>query len=163
MIQFQNETFTDISHLSGGQKSLVAFAFILAVQKCDPVPFYLLDEARFAITFFFKCDHESVIFFRSMPLSTLLTAAPSPKPSQTEPLGTPVNSINVIPCVPMTSLSFSDDDMSSSQFICTTFRPELVEVADNFLMVETAANQSSVVRRVSKGEALAFVRQTQTQ
>ena len=30
--------------LSGGQKSIVALAFIFAIQKCDPAPFYLFDE-----------------------------------------------------------------------------------------------------------------------
>ena len=49
MIQFQNETFTDISHLSGGQKSLVAMALIFAIQKCDPAPFYLFDEIDAAL------------------------------------------------------------------------------------------------------------------
>ena len=34
----------DMLQLSGGQKSLVALAFIFAIQKCDPAPFYLFDE-----------------------------------------------------------------------------------------------------------------------
>lgn len=34
----------DMQQLSGGQKTLVALAFILAIQKCDPAPFYLFDE-----------------------------------------------------------------------------------------------------------------------
>ena len=34
-----------ISSLSGGQKSLVAIAFIFALQRVDPAPFYILDEA----------------------------------------------------------------------------------------------------------------------
>lgn len=34
----------DMMQLSGGQKSLVALAFIFAIQKCDPAPFYLFDE-----------------------------------------------------------------------------------------------------------------------
>ena len=33
-----------ISSLSGGQKSLVALAFIFALQRVDPAPFYILDE-----------------------------------------------------------------------------------------------------------------------
>ena len=33
-----------IQQLSGGQKSLVALAFIFAIQQCDPAPFYLFDE-----------------------------------------------------------------------------------------------------------------------
>ena len=34
----------EMMQLSGGQKSLVALAFIFAIQKCDPAPFYLFDE-----------------------------------------------------------------------------------------------------------------------
>lgn len=33
-----------MQQLSGGQKALVALAFIFAIQRCDPAPFYLLDE-----------------------------------------------------------------------------------------------------------------------
>ena len=34
----------DIRYLSGGEKSQVAIAFILALQRYDPSPFYVLDE-----------------------------------------------------------------------------------------------------------------------
>ena len=34
----------NMEQLSGGQKTLVALAFILAIQRCDPAPFYLFDE-----------------------------------------------------------------------------------------------------------------------
>ena len=34
----------NLEQLSGGQKTLVALAFILAIQRCDPAPFYLFDE-----------------------------------------------------------------------------------------------------------------------
>lgn len=33
-----------IAQLSGGQKALVALALVLAMQACDPAPFYLFDE-----------------------------------------------------------------------------------------------------------------------
>jgi structural maintenance of chromosome 3 (chondroitin sulfate proteoglycan 6) len=33
-----------LQQLSGGQKSLVALAFIFSIQACDPAPFYLFDE-----------------------------------------------------------------------------------------------------------------------
>ena len=39
-----NAEMKDMMQLSGGQKSLVALAFIFAIQKCDPAPFYLFDE-----------------------------------------------------------------------------------------------------------------------
>ena len=36
----------DMRTLSGGQKSIVALAFIFAIQKCDPAPFYIFDEVQ---------------------------------------------------------------------------------------------------------------------
>lgn len=38
-----------IQQLSGGQKSLVALAFIFAIQRCDRAPFYLFDEIDSAL------------------------------------------------------------------------------------------------------------------
>lgn len=40
---------SDTSQLSGGQKALIAIAFILAVHRCDPVPFYVMDEIDAAL------------------------------------------------------------------------------------------------------------------
>jgi len=39
----------NMEQLSGGQKTLVALAFILAIQRCDPAPFYLFDEVDAAL------------------------------------------------------------------------------------------------------------------
>ena len=39
----------NMEQLSGGQKSVVALAFILAIQRCDPAPFYLFDEVDAAL------------------------------------------------------------------------------------------------------------------
>ena len=38
-----------MSQLSGGQKSVVALTLILALQQCDPAPFYLFDEVDAAL------------------------------------------------------------------------------------------------------------------
>lgn len=38
-----------MQQLSGGQKALVALAFIFAIQRCDPAPFYLFDEVDQAL------------------------------------------------------------------------------------------------------------------
>ena len=38
-----------LEQLSGGQKTLIALAFIFAIQKCDPGPVYLLDEINAAL------------------------------------------------------------------------------------------------------------------
>ena len=39
----------NMEQLSGGQKTLVALAFIFAIQRCDPAPFYLFDEVDAAL------------------------------------------------------------------------------------------------------------------
>ena len=39
-----DEPLKSLEQLSGGQKTLVALAFIIAIQKCDPAPFYLFGE-----------------------------------------------------------------------------------------------------------------------
>jgi hypothetical protein len=45
LVSFGNRNeFSDMRTLSGGQKSIVALAFIFAIQKCDPAPFYIFDE-----------------------------------------------------------------------------------------------------------------------
>ena len=44
-----------ISSLSGGQKSLVALAFIFALQRVDPAPFYILDEPDAHIDEHYRC------------------------------------------------------------------------------------------------------------
>lgn len=45
-VQFSaHHTFTSMASLSGGQKSVVALALLFAIQRCDPAPFYILDEA----------------------------------------------------------------------------------------------------------------------
>lgn len=44
-----DESFKSIQQLSGGQKSLVALAFIFAIQRCDRAPFYLFDEVDSAL------------------------------------------------------------------------------------------------------------------
>merc|ERR1719445_1444942 len=44
-----NGMMKNMSQLSGGQKSVVALTFILALQRCDPAPFYLFDEVDAAL------------------------------------------------------------------------------------------------------------------
>ena len=45
----------NMEELSGGQKTLVALAFILAIQRCDPAPFYLFDEVDAALDRDYRC------------------------------------------------------------------------------------------------------------
>ena len=38
------EEMSELNQLSGGQKSMVALAYMFAMQKCDPSPIYIFDE-----------------------------------------------------------------------------------------------------------------------
>jgi len=44
MIQFQNKSKRTSTSISGGEKTLAAVVFVLALQKLKPSPFYLFDE-----------------------------------------------------------------------------------------------------------------------
>jgi structural maintenance of chromosome 3 (chondroitin sulfate proteoglycan 6) len=53
-------------------------------------------------------------------------------------------------------------DIANTQFITTTFRPELVKVADKIYGV-THKNRASRVNVISENDALEFINQDQTQ
>lgn len=44
-----SEAFNDLRNLSGGQKAIVSLALIFAIQKCNPLPFYVMDEIDAAL------------------------------------------------------------------------------------------------------------------
>lgn len=44
LVQFPNKPKRDTSSISGGEKTLAAIVFVLALQKLKPSPFYLFDE-----------------------------------------------------------------------------------------------------------------------
>jgi chromosome segregation protein len=44
MIQFPNKPKRTSTSISGGEKTLAAVVFVLALQKLKPSPFYLFDE-----------------------------------------------------------------------------------------------------------------------
>ena len=52
-----DQEMKNMDQLSGGQKTVVALAFILAIQQCDPAPFYLFDEVDAAL----DIDHRRAI------------------------------------------------------------------------------------------------------
>ncbi|KAG2733336.1 hypothetical protein G9P44_004326 [Scheffersomyces stipitis] len=99
-----------VEQLSGGQKSLCAIALILAIQKCDPAPFYLFDEI----------DANLDSQYRTAVASMIKTLS------------------------------------SKAQFICTTFRPEMLQVADKFYGV-MFSNKVSTVSEINREEAMNFV------
>ncbi|KTW28404.1 hypothetical protein T552_01666 [Pneumocystis carinii B80] len=100
-----------IQQLSGGQKSLCALALIFAIQRCDPAPFYLLDEVDAAL----DAQYRTAV-------ATML------------------------------------HEMSDNgQFICTTFRPEMIQTGDKFYGI-VFKNKVSSIQSIEREEALAFVK-----
>jgi len=95
----------EMSHLSGGQKSLVALALIFAIQKCDPAPFYLFDEIDAAL----DQEHRRSVAGKLIEnLSTQLVTW-------------------------FSSFSEMIHELSdNAQFITTTFRAELLEHAEKY-------------------------------
>jgi structural maintenance of chromosome 3 (chondroitin sulfate proteoglycan 6) len=99
-----------IEQLSGGQKSLCAIALILAIQECDPAPFYLLDEIDANL----DTQYRTAV---ALMISTL---------------------------------------SKNAQFICTTFRPEMLKVADKFYGV-MFSNKVSTISEIDREHAIGFV------
>lgn len=106
----KNDEQQRIEQFSGGQKSLCAIALILAIQKCDPAPFYLFDEI-------------------DANLDTQYRTA----------VAAMINSLS-----------------NNAQFICTTFRPEMLQVANKFYGV-MFSNKVSTVSEINREEAMSFV------
>ena len=100
-----------MKQLSGGQKTVVAVGLIFAIQRCDPMPFYLFDEIDAALDPQYR------------------TAVAAMVRSQAD---------------------------GGTQFITTTFRPELVKVAGCIQGVQHSHKVSNV-REVTLDEALNFV------
>lgn len=118
-----------ISQLSGGQKSLCALALVLAIQASDPAPFYLFDEI----------DANLDAQYRTAVAEMIRKSANG------EDGGTG------------TQGSQSDGGAGATgQFICTTFRPEMVMVAEKCYGV-SYASKSSRIDVVSREQALDFV------
>nr|CCA17167.1 structural maintenance of chromosomes protein 3 put [Albugo laibachii Nc14] len=103
-----------MQQLSGGQKALVALAFIFAIQRCDPAPFYLLDEIDQALDSTHRAAVASLIHRQA------------------------------------------HSEVSPAQFITSTFRPELVSVADRFYGIGYQ-NKISSVHSMTKEESLDFI------
>jgi len=106
----QGETM-QMKQLSGGQKTVVAVALIFAIQRCDPMPFYLFDEIDAALDPQYR------------------TAVAAMVKAQAN---------------------------SGTQFIATTFRPEIVKEAGCIQGV-SHSHKVSTVQRVPLEEALNFV------
>ncbi|KAL9021025.1 MAG: hypothetical protein Q9180_008619, partial [Flavoplaca navasiana] len=116
-----------IQQLSGGQKSLCALALVFAIQQCDPAPFYLFDEI----------DANLDAQYRTAVANHLRDISSPSSSSSTQQNG-------------------EAGEEGGAQFICTTFRPEMLRVAQKCYGVRYAKKSSNVVV-VSREEALEFV------
>ncbi|KAF7459090.1 Structural maintenance of chromosomes protein 3 [Cryptosporidium felis] len=103
----QIRSYYSLNQLSGGQKTLVALAFLFALHRADPAPMYLLDEVDAALDDQYRWSIANLIKKQSI----------------------------------------------STQFIVTTFRPQLLEVADRCFQV-SQINRSSFVNEITKLQAL---------
>ncbi|RRT73125.1 hypothetical protein B296_00003220 [Ensete ventricosum] len=138
----QRET-QSMKQLSGGQKTVVALTLIFAIQRCDPAPFYLFDEIDAALDPQYRTAVGSIL----------------------EPHFLLLAFMHMQKCL---ILNFWCEDMirrladmANTQFITTTFRPELVKVADKIYGV-THKNRVSHVNVVSKEQALDFIEHDQS-
>ncbi|EPQ62094.1 Bgt-4383 [Blumeria graminis f. sp. tritici] len=120
-----------IQQLSGGQKSLCALALVFAIQQCDPAPFYLFDEIDANLDAQYRTAVAQMLQEISM--------------QQSQNVETGGSADNV-----------ETTSSMSGQFICTTFRPEMLLVADKCYGV-TFHNKTSGIGVVTRDDALKFV------
>ncbi|POS83781.1 hypothetical protein EPUL_005431, partial [Erysiphe pulchra] len=141
-----------IQQLSGGQKSLCALALVFAIQQCDPAPFYLFDEIDANL----DAQYRTAVAQMLQEISAQQSATNSldeynSNNSEAVSSSSPdEKTIGVDPTPKATGGSMS------GQFICTTFRSEMLLVADKCYGV-TFHNKTSGIGVVSREDALKFV------
>ncbi|KAI5953278.1 SMC3 [Candida jiufengensis] len=116
-----------IEQLSGGQKSLCAITLIFAIQQYDPAPFYLFDEI----------DSNLDTQYRTSVASLINSLSGGNNIGEEEEEG--------------------EVNAKKPQFICTTFRPELISLAGNKFYGVVFANKVSNIIEIDKNEAMNFV------
>jgi structural maintenance of chromosome 3 (chondroitin sulfate proteoglycan 6) len=130
-----------VESLSGGQKSVLALALIFAIQRCDPSPFYLFDEIDGALDPLYRSNVArmcAALRFFSCIAPILLFSPPL-------------------------LFAFSgiiDNQKSTTQFISTTFKPELLPTADLYYGV-IFKERVSTTRKINAEEAKALIRLVQ--
>ncbi|RKF59804.1 Chromosome segregation protein sudA [Erysiphe neolycopersici] len=141
-----------IQQLSGGQKSLCALALVFAIQQCDPAPFYLFDEIDANLDAQYRTAVAQMLQDISAQQSTTnISDEYNPNNTETASSSSPdENTTEVAPAPKATGGSMS------GQFICTTFRSEMLLVADKCYGV-TFHNKTSGIGVVSREDALKFV------
>lgn len=117
-----------VEQLSGGQKTVCSIALILSIQMIEPSSFYLFDEIDAALDKEFRTSIARVI-----------------------------NELTRGKIIIDENKKENIDVKQNSQFICTTFRRELLNHADKFLRVRYT-NKHSLVETVSRNDAIDFVK-----
>lgn len=107
-----------MQQLSGGQKTVVALSLIFAIQKCDPAPFYLLDEIDSALDPTYRKAIAELIQQQS--------------------------------------------ENENIQFIVTTFKTELVHIANQHFGIKFQ-NKVSQISPISKNKALSILAEEERQ
>ena len=119
-----------LPQLSGGQKSLCALALVFAIQQCDPAPFYLFDEIDANL----DAQYRTAVAALLEEISNGQLRRPNtPKRKGRAPV-----------------------QEEGCQFICTTFRAEMVHVAEKCYGV-SFARKTSTIDVVDREDALGFV------
>jgi structural maintenance of chromosome 3 (chondroitin sulfate proteoglycan 6) len=111
-----------MQQLSGGQQTLVALTLIFAIQRCDPAPFYLLDEIDQAL----DSTHRKA----------------------------------VADLIRRQAVGSSDAEGRPCQFVTSTFHPEQVSIATQWLGVAHQHRVSSI-REMQQTAAASFVEKLQ--
>ena len=120
-----------MQQLSGGQKTMVALCLIFAIQRCDPAPFYIFDEIDANL----DAAHRSSLAHMIERQVTEPEARSPPEPAE--------------------------DGWTPTQFITTTFRPELVNAGNQFYGV-THRNKASSMKTIGMQEALRIIKEDQS-
>lgn len=140
-----------MQQLSGGQQTIVALALIFSIQRCDPFPFYLFDEIDSNLDAAHRTSVAQLIQRQAHQQTYIYVCSVS------------------FFC--HWRLAYSDAaslegdegaESSSTQFICTTFRPEMLSTADTFLGV-VYTNKVSLVRSISREAAGKILEQNEKQ
>ena len=131
-----------MSQLSGGQKTMVALCLIFAIQRCDPAPFYIFDEIDAAL----DATHRAALAKMIERQSTVPDDdAADDKGDDTEASAGGSRRKKA-----------AGEERKPTQFITTTFRPELIRSAEQCYGV-THARKASTIRSIEPDEALRVI------
>lgn len=121
---------------------MCALALVFAIQQCDPAPFYLFDEIDANL----DAQYRTAVAQMLKEISAKQSQASQSQDSSDEESDNDENGEN----------GSKKQKVMGGQFICTTFRPEMVLVANKCYGV-TFHNKTSGIGVVGKEDALSFV------